>query len=418
MPTTPDDIDALDGLTPPSQSDPDNFRARGDAFLGAFPTLQSQINTTADQTYDNAVEAAAAAVSATSDAADADDYASMASAAANFVGQWADQTGAASVPYSVEHDGYLWMLLDDIADVTASEPATSNGDWYQLTIDNSSVTTFTSSGTYTKGGESLVIVEIWGAGGGGGSGEVNNAATVYGGTGGGGGAYNRKILLASELSATETVTIGAGGAGGAAQTSDASNGNDGVDGGNSSFGTLVYAGGGEGGKGGQGGTRSAIGGTPFPNSFDALFVSGFGARAGDSTSYRAGSFTGGSVQAEVADGFGSLYGGGAGGSGNRISSSGSVTADGTDGGSRNSYQGGGGTGSAAESETAGADGVNPGDGGGGGGTGDGSGTIDGADGGNGAQTGGGGGGGAAWDGADSGAGGDGGDGYCRVIAIA
>lgn len=52
--------------------------------------------------------------------------------ASSFKGRWSDQTGSASIPFSVAHDGYLWGLLEDLADVTASEPSDANTDWQLL----------------------------------------------------------------------------------------------------------------------------------------------------------------------------------------------------------------------------------------------------------------------------------------------
>lgn len=52
-----------------------------------------------------------------------------AQAAANFVGLWSAQTGAATVPTTVLHNDQYWQLTADIADITASEPADSNADW-------------------------------------------------------------------------------------------------------------------------------------------------------------------------------------------------------------------------------------------------------------------------------------------------
>lgn len=64
MPTSPSPITALDGITPPSRSDPTNFRARGDATLGALPALISQLVALAVTAYNNAVDAAASAIAA------------------------------------------------------------------------------------------------------------------------------------------------------------------------------------------------------------------------------------------------------------------------------------------------------------------------------------------------------------------
>jgi hypothetical protein len=91
---------------------------------------------------------------------------------------------------------------------------------------------FTASGTWTKPagltGTELVMVELWG---GGSAGRQN--ATDWQATGGQGGEYRQIFMRAAELSATESVTVGAGGT---APT--------GV-GGNSSFKGIV-AGGGQG----------------------------------------------------------------------------------------------------------------------------------------------------------------------------
>jgi hypothetical protein len=105
--------------------------------------------------------------------------------------------------------------------------------------------TFTSSTTYTVvAGAKLIIVELIGSGGGGRGGSRNTGTTTAaGGSGGGGGPYLRKILTASELGATVTVTIGAGGAGGAGRTGSTGSGVDGSKGGVSRFGTVYMPGG-------------------------------------------------------------------------------------------------------------------------------------------------------------------------------
>ena len=113
------------------------------------------------------------------------------------------------------------------------------------------VVTFTSSGTWTKdAGLKYVVVEVVGGGGGGQSASSLSAAS---GGGGGAGGYSRKLIPASSLGATETVTVGTGGAGGVA-------GNlvEGTDGGNSTFGVQNTGSGGEGGKsnGASGGEAS------------------------------------------------------------------------------------------------------------------------------------------------------------------
>lgn len=102
------------------------------------------------------------------------------------------------------------------------------------------VQTFLASGTWNKpaGAYKLARVQIWGAGGSGANGAGSSNKAVGGG---GGGAYREEWYALSDLTATVSVTIGAGGAAKAAGTRA-----DGADGGNSSFGAYitVYGGGG------------------------------------------------------------------------------------------------------------------------------------------------------------------------------
>ena len=81
MPTSPTPITALP--TPPSRSDPANFAARGDAFLGALPTFATEANAVADNAYSNAVSASNASTVATTQATTAMGYRNDAQAAAS-----------------------------------------------------------------------------------------------------------------------------------------------------------------------------------------------------------------------------------------------------------------------------------------------------------------------------------------------
>ena len=149
---------------------------------------------------------------------------------------------------------------------------------------NVNVETFTADGTWTKPAGLLYIeVESWGGGGGG---NID---------GGGGGAYNSMKIPASDLAASEIVTVGAGGTGG-----DGSGSSAGTDGEDSSFGSFITAGGGvKGASSGKGGESYNIGdyagGTAGGG--DSVYGGGGG-----------GSYSGGA-------GGDSVYGGGGGGAG-------------------------------------------------------------------------------------------------------
>jgi len=54
-------------------------------------------------------------------------------AAFNFLGLWVDQAGALAVPASVYHDDKQWQLLEDLADVTASEPGV-DPEWLDMSF--------------------------------------------------------------------------------------------------------------------------------------------------------------------------------------------------------------------------------------------------------------------------------------------
>lgn len=113
------------------------------------------------------------------------------------------------------------------------------------------IQSFTASGTWTKPSSGTYAI-IMGGGGGGSGGSVNNVS--HGGGGGGGGSFNRIIVPLSDLSATETVTIGAGGA---AKTAAAGQGNPG---GTTSLGTTKFRAFGGGGGGGTSTTAKMGGG--------------------------------------------------------------------------------------------------------------------------------------------------------------
>jgi hypothetical protein len=246
---------------------------------------------------------------------------------------------------------------------------------------------FTASGTWTKptnlSGTEMVVVQLWGAGGGGGS--CKNASGGSGG-GGGGGAFVEARFRASDLSATETVTIGAGGIAGVGATPTA-----GGVGGNTTFGSRLtaYGGGGggyyssgsaAGGGGGGGGAQSAgsvggndqaangggAGGSPVGGaaSVQSAFGGAGGGNVGNSGAAAfyggAGGGAGGTSASGGAGGAG-WYGGGAGGGGK--GGTGSAGAGGA--ASVTGYGGAGGAGSAQATAT---DGSAPAGGGGGAGT--------------------------------------------------
>lgn len=104
------------------------FSNKTDALLAAL--AQFVTDTNGMGAYLDALSAAidedvlAAAASATSAA----NSASSAQSASNFAGEWSTLTGALNTPATVYHNGAFWLLLNNLADVTLSEPGVTS-DW-------------------------------------------------------------------------------------------------------------------------------------------------------------------------------------------------------------------------------------------------------------------------------------------------
>lgn len=166
-------------------------------------------------------------------------------------GLWHSVAGVLQSPAS--------LLVD--ADVDAAA-AIAQSKIANLTTDlgnkagTAQVQVFTSNGTWTKpAGAKAVHITCIGAGGGGASGRVS--AGQQGGGGGAGGSFSERLIPASVLGATETVTVGIGGPGGAATAAVNAQNNFGTKGGDSLVGTWISATGGDGGGTvGAGGTAS------------------------------------------------------------------------------------------------------------------------------------------------------------------
>jgi hypothetical protein len=297
---------------------------------------------------------------------------------------------------------------------TSGQVLTSNGAGVDPTFQDAAgsmnVQTFTSSGTWTKpSGATMVMVELIGGGSGGSSGRKGAVgSTRYGGSGGGSSASIYYAFAASELSSTETVTIGAGGTGGASVTTNSTNGNHGTDGGTSIFGSTTLA--------------TCRGGAATTANF---YATSYGSGGSNNDGYTWGHY---GVEGGYGNSFSSSRNGnssvrtGSGGAGGLINSLNTEYAGGDGGAPNVSYSNysmstvddlvsasGGATGGGAGSNAT----ASSGGGGGGGGAND---TGDAGSGGNGASPGGGGGGGGASTDSvgNSGAGGNGGDGRVRV----
>lgn len=128
----------------PSFTAPPDFPALSDRAAGTYNskafawatawqgTTGPNVYAIANTAYLNAQEAAAQTATAVTAAASAENSAASAAAAANFKDFWANLTGPLNKPASVKHGGRFWYLLQNVADVTAHEPA-ENAYWTSAT---------------------------------------------------------------------------------------------------------------------------------------------------------------------------------------------------------------------------------------------------------------------------------------------
>lgn len=190
-------------------------------------------------------------------------------------------------------------VLTDTATVTWDRTTTGQ---IKANVASSAITTvaiqkFITSGTYTPtAGMKYCIIEAVGGGGGGG-GATAASGQAFSGGGGGAGSYSRALKTATQVGASQSVTIGAFGSG----ASGAVNGNAGGD---TTVGALCIAKAGQGGGVGNVGTVGAAGAGGIAGTGDIASAGAPGIGGLYST-------TSGVTQGSFAAGGSSIYGGGA-----------------------------------------------------------------------------------------------------------
>ena len=110
--------------TPPNRFNQleNEFSDNADFFAAYFASAPTDYNTFATQANAVAVEVNANAIAAA-------DAANTSIGASNFQGAWSVLTGSKSKGITASHIGSVWLLLVDVADITATEPSPSNTQW-------------------------------------------------------------------------------------------------------------------------------------------------------------------------------------------------------------------------------------------------------------------------------------------------
>jgi uncharacterized membrane protein YjgN (DUF898 family) len=105
--------------TPPALTDdPDEFNVEAAEWASSWTGATEDMNLLEA----NVVAKEASAVAS----------ATVATAAANFKGAWSSLAGALNIPASVSHNGALWMLLSNTANVALITPGVS-AQWLAIT---------------------------------------------------------------------------------------------------------------------------------------------------------------------------------------------------------------------------------------------------------------------------------------------
>ena len=149
------------GSTPNRNQAPEVFSVNADTWLAYQAPLPASYNALATYLAALAVDTEATLTGLVSQgqslltategfAITAQGAAEMAASSANFKGQWINLTGALNIPATVEHNGVLWILLNNLPDVTLSEPTSGNSDW--LSFGTAAFADLTTSATDSTAG--------------------------------------------------------------------------------------------------------------------------------------------------------------------------------------------------------------------------------------------------------------------------
>ena len=117
------------------RSDPIGFPAAAEAqytYLAQFSpdwnVTITAMNVAIAETEGFVADAEGYANDSANSAVESANFAATSLSAVNFKGAWVNLTGALNVPSSAFHDGLYWQLINNLADITTSEPGVT-ADW-------------------------------------------------------------------------------------------------------------------------------------------------------------------------------------------------------------------------------------------------------------------------------------------------
>lgn len=127
------------GTVPNNNMDESTYNSAAESFTfnippwaGDLAAVAGSAKTNAEHAHAKAGESAAAAVTAADRLADVNSAASGAFAAANYKGEWSGLAGALNLPATVTHQGRLWYLKSNLANVSTQPPALGSVYWGEV----------------------------------------------------------------------------------------------------------------------------------------------------------------------------------------------------------------------------------------------------------------------------------------------
>lgn len=117
---------------PSRDQDQTTFRINADAFVGAQENFVTEVNNFGSWANDQVIV--------------------IEGVGTGFQGAWSDQTGTAVKPYSVVHNNSVWVLLNNLADITTSEPTDVNTDWFKTTSGSIEIETGPAGSVFVGNG--------------------------------------------------------------------------------------------------------------------------------------------------------------------------------------------------------------------------------------------------------------------------
>lgn len=127
----------------------DTIRDGGEKINANFEYLDTRMDNIETNVESSLEDAQAAASDAEAAALDAQEAAALANA---YQGEWSSATGAATEGSSYLHNEFIWMLLYDVANITATEPSNANSDWLLVAGGTAAAYDVTTSATDTSAG--------------------------------------------------------------------------------------------------------------------------------------------------------------------------------------------------------------------------------------------------------------------------